>query len=116
MLNLLLKPACPRCGHRHIFKSFLGLEFVCPDCGLAFHKMVSDDGPAFFVLSVIATVMVILLIVLEVRYAVPLWQNLSIVGCLTIMFSLLLLRPAKILWLHIYWRANEEEILKGTKP
>jgi len=48
---------CPACGGGPIFKSLLSLKDACPHCSLPLQPYQQADGPAFFALLIVGTVM-----------------------------------------------------------
>ncbi|WP_018147094.1 DUF983 domain-containing protein [Henriciella marina] len=56
---------CPACGEGAVFKSFLEIAPHCSACGADFSKADAGDGPAFFVMFLLAiTIMPPVLLVL----------------------------------------------------
>ena len=54
---------CPRCGKGPLFKGYLTLQTECPECGLSYAFADPADGPAFFVMTAVGVVGMILLMV-----------------------------------------------------
>ncbi len=78
-----------------MFKGFLKFRPSCEVCGQDFSRFDSADGPAFFVMSVVGTLVVALALWLEVAYEPPIWVHAAVAVPLSIGLSLLLVRPAK---------------------
>ena len=51
---------CPRCGKGALFKGYLTLRTECPECGLSYGFADPADGPAFFVMTAVGLVGMIL--------------------------------------------------------
>ena len=51
---------CPRCGKGPLFKGYLTLQTECPQCGLSYAFADPADGPAFFVMTAVGVVGMIL--------------------------------------------------------
>jgi len=89
------KGLCPRCGKGHMFKSWLKITDKCEVCGLDYRFARPDDGPAFFVLCIVALPLTFFVVWIQVAFDPPWWVHLitsipfMLVGCL------LPLRPIK---------------------
>ncbi|MBO1076707.1 DUF983 domain-containing protein [Roseomonas marmotae] len=93
--SLGIRGRCPRCGQGHIFAGFLRLAKRCEVCGLDMSFADPADGPAFFVMSIVAVPVTIFAIWLELGYEPPFWVHLLTTFPLLIVSSMLLLRPFK---------------------
>jgi uncharacterized protein (DUF983 family) len=93
--SLGVRGLCPRCGRGHLFQGFLTLRRECEVCGLDYTFADPADGPAFFVMSVVAVPVTIFAAWLELRYEPPFWAHLMTTFPLLILSSLALLRPFK---------------------
>jgi uncharacterized protein (DUF983 family) len=94
-MSLGIRGRCPRCGKGHIFAGFLKLAKQCEHCGLDMSFADPADGPAFFVMSIVAVPVTIFAIWLELGYEPPFWVHLLTTFPLLLVSSLLLLRPFK---------------------
>ena len=94
-MSLGIRGRCPRCGKGHIFAGFLKLAKRCDQCGLDMSFADPADGPAFFVMSIVAVPVTIFAIWLELGYEPPFWVHLLTTFPLLLVSSLLLLRPFK---------------------
>src|SRR5690348_14290485 len=69
---------CPRCGKGKMFSGFLGLKPRCEACGLDYSFVDAGDGPAVFVILFAGFVVVGAALVVEMRYAPPLWLHAAL--------------------------------------
>ncbi|MCF4128972.1 DUF983 domain-containing protein [Methylobacterium sp. SyP6R] len=90
-----LRGRCPRCGEGHLFKGFLSFRPSCEVCGLDYRFIDSADGPAFFVMSIVGIVVVALAMWVEFAYEPPMWVHALLWAPLSIVLSLILVRPLK---------------------
>ncbi|WP_230530600.1 DUF983 domain-containing protein [Microvirga roseola] len=104
-----LKGLCPRCGKGYLFKGFLSVRPSCEVCGLDFAFADSGDGPAFFVMSIVGIVVVALALWVEFAYEPPIWLHLVLWSALSIVLSLLLVRPSKGVLVALQYHHKAEE-------
>ena len=104
-----LRGRCPRCGRGHLFKGFLSLKPQCEVCGLEYAFADSGDGPAFFVMSIVGFVVVALALWVEFAYEPPLWVHMFLWLSLTVVLSLLLVRPFKGVLIALQFQHRAEE-------
>lgn len=90
-----LRGRCPRCGQGALFEGFLAFKPSCAVCGQDFTEFDSADGPAFFVMSIVGTLVVGIALWLEIAYEPPVWVHALVAVSLTVALSLLLVRPLK---------------------
>jgi len=86
---------CPRCGKGKMFSVFLGLKPRCEACGLDYSFIDAGDGPAVFVILFSGFVVVGTALVVEMRYAPPLWLHAALWVPLILLTTLLPLRAMK---------------------
>ena len=89
------KGRCPRCGQGKLFDGFLKTARRCRRCDLDFAFIDSGDGPAVFVIFIVGFLAVVGVLMTEVIFTPPIWLNMLIWMPLTIVLSLMLLRPLK---------------------
>ena len=104
-----LKGLCPRCGKGHMFQGFLKVRPKCEVCGLDLAFADSGDGPAFFVMSIVGIVVVALALWAEFAYSPPIWLHLVLWSALSIILSLVLVRPSKGLLVALQYHHKAEE-------
>jgi uncharacterized protein (DUF983 family) len=86
---------CPRCGKGKMFSGFLGLKPRCEACGLDYSFIDAGDGPAVFVILFAGFVVVGAALVVEMRYAPPLWLHAALWLPLILLTTLVPLRAMK---------------------
>jgi len=86
---------CPRCGKGRMFSGFLGLKPRCEACGLDYSFIDAGDGPAVFVILLAGFVVVGAALVVEMRYAPPLWVHAALWLPLILLTTLVPLRAIK---------------------
>lgn len=90
-----IKGRCPRCQRGHLFQGLLKLALRCEACGLDYSFADPADGPAFFAMSIVAVPALAFALWLQFTYEPRLWVHLVTTVPLTLLASLLLLRPLK---------------------
>lgn len=92
-----------------MFQGFLAFRPACERCDQDFSKFDSADGPAFFVMSIVGTLVVAIALWMEFTYEPPIWVHALVAGTLSIGLSLLLVRPLKGLLaaLQLHHRAEQ---------
>ena len=95
---------CPRCGEGRLFSGFLKVAPRCAVCGLDFAFADSGDGPAVFVIFVVAPVVVILAFIVDALFHPAPWMHLLIWIPVTILLTLALLRPFKATLLALQYQ------------
>lgn len=79
---------CPRCNTGKLFRGVLAVADRCDYCGLDLQRHEKGDGPAFFAITIIGTLVCALAVAVELLYAPPywlhavLWLPASVVGTL----------------------------------
>ena len=101
---------CPRCGKGPLFKGYLTLQTECPECGLSYAFADPADGPAFFVMTAVGVVGMILLMVFDFTVHPPIWVHLVVTLPILIALCLGCLRPFKA------WLVAEQYIHKAAPP
>lgn len=104
-----LRCRCPRCGQGKLFSGFLELAPQCGGCGFDYGATDAADGPAYFVMSIVGLIVVGLALWAEFAYEPPIWLHIAIWFPLTIVLSLLLIRPAKGLAIAVQYHLKAQE-------
>ena len=86
---------CPRCGQGKLFNGFLKIADRCSVCGLDLSKADSADGPAFFIMLLVPTLIIPIAMWVEFSYQPPLWLHGLLWTPLIVGLSVALLRPLK---------------------
>jgi uncharacterized protein (DUF983 family) len=94
---------CPRCGKGKIYSGFLTLRPRCEACGLDFAFMDSGDGPAIFMIMIAGAIVVAAALIVEVKYAPPLWLHAALWLPLILATTLLPLRAMKSLLIALQY-------------
>lgn len=104
-----LRGHCPRCGKGHMFRGFLAFRPACEVCGQDFTHFDSADGPAFFVMSIVGTIVVGIALWMEVTYEPPIWVHALVAVSLSVGLSLALVRPIKGVLASVQFRNKAEQ-------
>src|ERR1700733_1809929 len=88
---------CPRCGEGRLFTGFLNLRPACTQCGLDYAFIDAGDGPAVFIIMIAGAIVVACALIVEVKYAPPLWLHAVLWLPLILATTLLPLRAMKSL-------------------
>ena len=86
---------CPNCGDGHLFEDFLRVSPRCEACGFDLAKADSGDGPAVFVILIAGFLVAFAALFVELAWRPPIWLHLILWLPLTVIVSVLLLRPLK---------------------
>lgn len=100
---------CPRCGKGDLFAGFLKVAPACPACGLELKFADSGDGPAVFVIFVVAPIVVVLAFITEALFHPAPWMHLVLWIPTIIILSLALLRPFKATLVALQYQRNAGE-------
>jgi uncharacterized protein (DUF983 family) len=93
-----LRCRCPRCGEGKLFDGVLAVASRCSACGLDLAAQDAGDGPAVFVVLILGALVVGLAILVEIKFAPPMWVHLILWTPVVIGGAIALLRPLKA-WL-----------------
>jgi uncharacterized protein (DUF983 family) len=102
-LAAVLALRCPRCLRGRVWRTFLGMQERCPECGLVFER-----EPGYFtgamVVSYAIAVPTFGLIVVALLLA-GLETGLALVGggALYLVLAPFILRYSRVVWLHFDW-------------
>lgn len=101
---------CPRCGKGSLFDGYLSFADHCNVCGLTFAGHDAGDGPAVFGIFILGFLVVGLAGAIEYLFSPPLWLHAVLWLPLTLVGTLVLLRPLKgiALALQYQYRSVEE--------
>ncbi|HMB47522.1 MAG TPA: DUF983 domain-containing protein [Afifellaceae bacterium] len=111
-IRIGLRGRCPRCGQGRMFSGVLNLTDRCANCALDYEFADSADGPAVFAILIVGFVVAGSALLFELAYEPPFWLHLILWAPLTIVLSLIILRPLKGLAVALQYvnRAKEGEI------
>ena len=92
-----------------MFEGYLSLPASCSHCGLNYSKFDSADGPAVFVMFVVGFIVVAAAFIVEVSYRPPYWLHAALWLPLSIVLSLVFLRPFKGIMLALQYVNDASE-------
>lgn len=100
---------CPRCGEGKLFTGYLKLAAACSNCGLSYAFADSGDGPAVFVIFLVAPIVIILALIVGALWPIAPWMHLVLWIPMTIILSLLLLPPFKGVLVNLQFSNDAHE-------
>src|SRR5437667_967780 len=100
---------CPRCGKGRLYAGFLNLRPACERCGLDYAFIDAGDGPAVFIIMIAGAVVVAAALIVEVKYAPPLWLHAVLWLPLILATTLLPLRSMKALLIALQFHHKAAE-------
>ena len=92
-----------------MFRGFLSFRPACEVCGQDFSTFDSADGPAFFVMSIVGTLVVGIALWMEFSFEPPVWVHALVAVTLSVGLSLILVRPAKGVLAALQFRNKAEQ-------
>ena len=104
-----LSGRCPRCGKGKLFDGFLALRQRCEACGLDYSFADAGDGPAVFVMFIAGFIVVGMALLVEVKYAPPLWVHAILWVPLILLVTLAPLRLIKGLLISLQYHHDAAE-------
>ena len=110
ILRAALLCRCPRCGQGPLFDGLLEVQERCSVCGLDLRGHDAGDGAVVGVILVLGAIVVGLAILVEIRFAPPLWVHALIWPLFTIPAAILLMRPAKAALVAVQYRNRASEM------
>ncbi|WP_249327655.1 DUF983 domain-containing protein [Devosia litorisediminis] len=100
---------CPRCGEGKLFKGYLKVAPSCTVCGLDLSFADSGDGPAIFVIFLVAPIVILLALVVGAVFNPAPYVHLMLWIPTTIVLSLALLPPFKGVLVALQFRHDAHE-------
>lgn len=104
-----LKCRCPRCGRGKLFAGYLKVAPACVVCGLDLKFADSGDGPAVFVIFLVAPIVIVLALLVGALFNPPPYVHLMLWIPATLVLSLLLLPPFKGVLVALQYRHDAHE-------
>ncbi len=86
---------CPHCGQARLFSGWLRQVDRCPRCDTALGRIRADDAPPYFVVFIVAHLVIGTQVALDSFVQLSLWTEAAIFLPLTLALALGLLRPVK---------------------
>jgi uncharacterized protein (DUF983 family) len=90
-----LRMVCPVCGQTKLFSGYLSVTPVCANCRTPLGQARADDAPPYFTIAIVGHTVIPAMWTVERAYQPPLWVHAAIWVPLTLILTLLLLRPIK---------------------
>lgn len=106
-----LRCRCPRCGRGTLFAGpfTLAVRDRCEVCGLDLKFVDSGDGPAVFAILLLGFVVLGAALVVEFKFAPPLWLHAVLWAPVTLVLAVALLRPMKATLIALQYAHKAEE-------
>ncbi|MBI3452552.1 MAG: DUF983 domain-containing protein [Rhodospirillales bacterium] len=95
---------CPRCGEGPLFDGLLAVRKTCRVCGLDLAAQDSGDGPTVFVILILGFVVVGLVLLVETKFAPPIWVHAAIWPAVIFGGAIAMLRPLKATMIALQFR------------
>jgi uncharacterized protein (DUF983 family) len=84
-----LRGLCPACGKGHMFRAYLKVNDVCPECGEEFFHQRADDAPPYLTILVVGHIVGSLMLLTETFWPdAPIWLHAMIWPTLALLLSL----------------------------
>lgn len=109
-MGAVMRCRCPRCLEGHLFTQAIRSVDACRDCQLDLSRQDAGDGPAFFAITIVGTIVTLLAAVVEMKLSPPFWLHALLWVPLILVLSLGLLRIAKSYLIHLEYQLA---LLKG---
>lgn len=109
ILSRGLAGRCPRCGKGSLFDGYLTVASHCRVCGLNLAGHDAGDGPAVFGIFILGFLIVGIAGYVEYAFAPPLWVHAVLWLPLTLLGSIVLLRPLKGIAVALQYRYRSVE-------
>lgn len=98
-----LRCRCPACGKGSIFDGYLTVVEACTECGEPLHHHRADDFPPYVTIVLVGHIVVPAVLAVERLWRPEIWIHLIIWLPLTLILSLVLLRPVKGAVVGLQW-------------
>ena len=100
---------CPRCGKGRLYRGLLTVTDACSQCGLPLRNYEQGDGPAFFGILIVGTLVAVFASILEVMYQPPFWLQAAIWVPFIIIGSIASLRILKAMLIAVQYRLKPQD-------
>ena len=104
-----LKCCCPRCGKGPLFINLLNMRDACSSCGLNYKFVDTGDGPAVFAIFILGFLCMGGALIAEFKFGVPWWAHVLLLGILTPLIAVFLLRFLKATLIALQFKHKAEE-------
>ena len=95
---------CPGCGEGKLYDGLVSIVPRCQACGLDLHAHDAGDGPIVFVVFLLGAIVVALAVIVEFRFAPPLWVHAVLWTPIVLIGAIALLRPLKAGFIALHYR------------
>lgn len=119
ILSRGLTAACPKCGHRGLFKHWFRLQESCPHCGLSLGKedgfYLGTTSIGYVLAIVIVLIPVCFLVVMDI---VSVWTGVAIgiVGSLALVAAIYPAMLCALITVYYLFRPQELDEPADSKP
>ena len=100
---------CPRCNKGKLFCGLLRVCDTCAVCGFNLSRHEKGDGPAFFAITIVSTLVCLFAVIVELLYQPPYWLHALLWVPFVVIGSLLCLRWAKGIIIAIQYKHRVDE-------
>ena len=94
---------CPNCKRGRLFENWLKPVDECAQCGESYRAQRADDLPPYLVIFIVGHVVVAGFMLVERTMYLTAWQHLAIWTPITLLMSLVLMRPIKGATIGLQW-------------
>ena len=95
---------CPRCGEGRLYDGLVSIAPRCRVCGLDLLAHDVGDGAIVFVVFLLGAIVVALAVIVEFRFAPPLWVHAVLWAPVVVIGAIALLRPLKAGFIALQYR------------
>lgn len=100
-----LRCKCPKCGKGKLFRAYLKVNDICPNCGEDLHHHRADDAPPYITMAIIGHLIVGAILHIEMAYEWEPIMYIYIFVPLALILSLAMLPAVKGIVVAIQWAA-----------
>lgn len=109
---------CPKCGKGNLFRAYLKVNDVCPNCGEELFHHRADDAPPYIAIVIVGHIIIFAMLHLEMVWHVPPVAYLYTMVPLGVILPLLMLPSIKGFVVALQWAnrmggfdpSNREEV------
>jgi len=94
---------CPKCGKGNLFRAYLKVNDVCPNCGEELFHHRADDAPPYIAIVIVGHIIIFAMLHMEMVYRVPPITYLYTMVPLGIVLPLLMLPSIKGFIVGLQW-------------
>lgn len=97
---------CPGCGAGKLFTGYVTPVAACAVCHEPLGHIRADDGPAWLTILIVGHIVVATILAVEPHVDWPQWLSTTVWLSLALVAVLVVLRPAKALFIGVIWRSG----------